>query len=40
MSRIVIPGLAAVFRVDEQVKDPILLRSLDGVVYDDERFTD
>jgi len=40
MSRIVIRGLAAVFRGDEPVRDPVLLRSLDGVVYDDERFTD
>ncbi len=40
MARIVICGSAAVFREDEQVTDPFVLRSLDGVVYDKERFTD
>jgi hypothetical protein len=40
MVRFVIQGWAAVYREDEQVTDPAILRSLDGVVYDDERFTD
>jgi hypothetical protein len=40
MPRIVIRGAAAVFRGDEQVTDPGVLRSLDGMVYDEERFTD
>lgn len=40
MARIVIRGAAAVFRDDEPVTDPIVLRSLDGLVYDEERFTD
>jgi hypothetical protein len=40
MARIVIRGSAVVFRYDEQVTDPDILRSLDGIVYDDERFTD
>jgi hypothetical protein len=40
MARIFISGLAAVFRHDEQVVDTAVLRSLDGLVYDDERFTD
>lgn len=40
MARIIIRGLASVFRDDEQVIDPSILRSLDGVVYDEERFTD
>jgi hypothetical protein len=40
MPRIVIRGLAAVFQGDEQVSDPAVLRSLDGLVYDEERFTD
>lgn len=40
MPRIVIRGAAAVFRGDEQVTDPAVLRSLDGLAYDDERFTD
>jgi hypothetical protein len=40
MSRIVIRGSAAVFRDDEQVTDPGVLRSLAGLVYDEERFTD
>jgi hypothetical protein len=40
MARIVIQGSAAVFRDDEPVTDPVILRSLDGIVYDEERFTD
>jgi hypothetical protein len=40
MARIVIRGSAAVYSNDEQVSDPVILRSLDGVVYDEERFTD
>jgi hypothetical protein len=40
MIRIIIRGLAAVFSDDEQVTDPTVLRSLDGLVYDEERFTD
>jgi hypothetical protein len=40
MTRIVIRGSAAVFRDDLPVKDPGILRSLDGLVYDEERFTD
>lgn len=40
MTRIVIQGCAAVFRDDEQITDPKVLRSLDGLVYDEERFTD
>lgn len=40
MARIVIRGAAAVFRSDEQVTDPGVLGSLDGLVYDEERFTD
>jgi hypothetical protein len=40
MPRIVIRGAAAVFRDDEQVTDPGVLRSLDGLAYDEERFTD
>src|SRR4051794_5073994 len=40
MPRIVIRGAAAVFRDDEQVSNPAALRSLDGLVYDEERFTD
>lgn len=40
MPRIVIRGAAAVFRGDKQVTDPGVLRSLDGVAYDEERFTD
>jgi hypothetical protein len=38
--RIVIRGSAAVFHDDEQVTDPSILQSLDGLVYDEERFTD
>ena len=38
--RITIRGTAAVFRDDNQVTDPSVLRSLDGLVYDEERFTD
>ena len=40
MARIVIRGSAAVFRDDVPVSDPVVLRSLDGLVYDEERFTD
>ncbi len=40
MPRIVIRGAAVVYRADEQVTDPVILRSLDGLVYNDERFTD
>jgi hypothetical protein len=40
MARIVVRGWAAVFQDDEPVTDPAVLRSLDGVVYDDEWFTD
>jgi hypothetical protein len=40
MLRIVIRGAAAVSRDDVQVTDPAVLRSLDGLVYDGERFTD
>jgi hypothetical protein len=40
MSRIVIRGRALVFRGTERVVDPAVLQSLDGVVYDDEVFTD
>ena len=40
MARIVIRGAAAVFRDDEQVTDPGVMRSLDGLAYDEERFTD
>src|SRR5262245_53937741 len=40
MPRIIIQGSAAVFRDDEPVGDLIVLQSRDGVVYDDERFTD
>ena len=42
MARIIIRGSAAVFRDDDddQVTDPVILRSLDGLVYDEERFTD
>jgi hypothetical protein len=40
VSRVVIRGSAAVFRDDEQVTDPGVLRSLDGLAYDEERFTD
>ncbi len=40
MARIVVRGWAAVFLEDEPMTDPAVLRTLDGVVYDDERFTD
>src|SRR3954468_24988551 len=40
MTRILIRGSAAVLRGDDPVTDPAVLRPLDGVVYDDERFTD
>ena len=40
MARIVVRGWAAVFRDDEPINDPLVLQSLDGVVYDDECFTD
>ncbi|MFO0847832.1 MAG: hypothetical protein U0871_04615 [Gemmataceae bacterium] len=40
MPRIVIRGQAAVFRDDDPVTDSEVLRALDGLVYDDERFTD
>ena len=39
-SRIIIHGAAAVFHDDVRVTDPAILRSLDGLVYDEERFTD
>jgi hypothetical protein len=32
--------VAAVFRDEEQVSDTAVLRSLDGLAYDEERFTD
>ena len=40
MSRIVIRGVAAVFREEQRVTEVAVLRSLDGMVYDDELFTD
>ena len=40
MPRVVIRGAAAVFRDDKQVNDPAILRLLDGLVYDEEQFTD
>ena len=40
MPRILIRGLATVMRDDEPITDPAVLRSLDGLAYDDERFTD
>jgi hypothetical protein len=40
MGKITIRGAAAVYREDEQVIDPAILRSLDGLVCDEERFTD
>ena len=40
MALIIISGSAAVFREDERVIDPSVLRALDGLVYDEERFTD
>jgi hypothetical protein len=39
-SRVIIQGAAAVFLDDVQVTDPAVLRSLDGLVYDEERFAD
>jgi hypothetical protein len=40
MLRIVVEGLAAVFREDDQITDASVLQSLDGQTYDDEQFTD
>jgi hypothetical protein len=40
MVRIIIQGLASVYSNDEPVTDSATLQSLDGLVYDDERFTD
>jgi hypothetical protein len=40
MTRIIIRGSAAVRRGDDPVADPAALRSLAGVAYADERFTD
>lgn len=40
MAHIVVRGWAAVFLDDEPMTDPAVLRTLDGVVYEDERFTD
>ena len=40
MTRVTIRGSAAVLRGDDPVTDPAVLRALDGVVYDDEGFTD
>lgn len=40
MHRVIVQGSAAVFRDSERVVDPIVLRSLDGLVYADETFTD
>jgi hypothetical protein len=41
MIRIVITGFAAVFGEDDSsISDPAILKALDGLVYDDERFTD
>jgi hypothetical protein len=40
VARIIIEGLAAVFREEAEVSDPATLWSLDGLAYDDERFTD
>ncbi len=40
MARILVRGWAAVFHDDEPVTDPAVLRSLDGLVYDEETFTD
>ncbi|QDT54084.1 hypothetical protein Pan44_21110 [Caulifigura coniformis] len=40
MPRILIEGGAAVFNGDTQVTDPLVLRSLAGIEYDEERFTD
>ena len=38
--RVVFFGLAAVFEDDRQITEPSTLRYLDGLVYDDEFFTD
>lgn len=41
MAQVVVRGLARVFNDDDvQIVDPTVLRSLDGLVYDDEVFTD
>jgi hypothetical protein len=40
MPRIVIRGSAAVFRDDERITDVVVLRSLAGLAYDEERSTD
>jgi hypothetical protein len=40
MPHIVVRGAAAVFRDDERITDPTALRALDGLVYDEETFTD
>ncbi len=40
MLRIVVQGMAAVFREDVPITDASVLRLLDGLTYDDERFTD
>src|SRR5882672_10104775 len=40
MPRIIIRGLAAVFKGDARVTDADVLRGLAAVRYDDERFTD
>lgn len=40
MLRIVFEGRAAVFHADRQVTDASVLLSLDGLTYEDERFTD
>lgn len=38
--RIVISGWAAVFEGNDRITYPLVLRKLDGLVYDDECFTD
>src|SRR4051794_14382017 len=38
--RIVISGWAAVFEGDDRITHPVVLRKLDGLLYDDEAFTD
>ena len=40
MPRVTIEGLAAVFRNEEQVADPLLLASLVPLAYEDDVFTD
>ncbi len=40
MLRIIVEGLAAVSRGNEQITDASALRLLDGLTYDEERFTD